>query len=131
MWDLDDSSTYINFLDVTIPNAFTWGSKDLEKREMICAAVTEHMPKEKPAASRWAFRLYAKKGGGHGFDVENIPKIIVDSFSGNILRKDNSKYLELELYSDDKVDCVAMVQIAGEAYFGGDSTRIEIFTLVK
>lgn len=44
-----------------------------------------------------------------------------------MLRQDGSQYPRLELYEDDKVDRVGMVQVAGEAFEGGDSTRIEVF----
>ena len=127
MWNLEDQSVYFRLLDVTIPHAFTWGSGDLEKRETIRRSVASSFPTEIPPAQWWAFRLYARKGGGHSYDVENIPKLIVDAFAGKQLRRDQSKYPQLELYEDDKVDSVAMVQVAGESSDDGDSTRIEIF----
>ena len=127
MWDLEDQSLYFRLLNVTISHALTWGSGDLEKRETIRSAVASSFPAEIPPARWWAFRLYAKKGGSHSYDVENIPKLIVDAFAGKQLRRDHSQYPQLELYEDDNVESVAMVQVAGEASEGGDSTRIEIF----
>ncbi len=127
MWNLDDSALYFKLLCETIPYAFTWGEKDREKREKIRAAIASKFPNEIPQARWWAFRLYAKKGGHNGYDVENIPKLIVDAFSGTLLRQDDSSFHQLELYADDKVGRVAMVQVRGEAFEGGDSRRIEIF----
>ncbi|NOZ06233.1 MAG: hypothetical protein GXP41_07780 [Chloroflexi bacterium] len=127
MWNLDDQDIYFNLLDIPIPYAFTWGSNDREKRERIRAAVAPKFPMEIPYARWWAFRLYVKKGGSHSYDVDNIPKLIVDAFSGKLLRQDGSQYPQLEIYEDDKVGSVAMVQVGGEAFEGGDSTRIEIF----
>lgn len=127
VWNLDDKAVYFQLLDTTIPYAFTWGSKDLEKRETIRKAVAPVFPATLPAANWWAFRIYVRKGGVHSYDVENIPKLIVDAFSGSQLNRDRSSYRELELYDDDKVANVAMVLVAGETSNDGDSTRIEIF----
>ena len=127
MWDLDNEAVYFEFMDVTIPYAFTWGSKDLEKREAIRHAVSPRFPDIIPEAEWWAFRIYARKSGSHGFDIENIPKLIVDSFANSQIIRDSSKFLNLALYEDDKVDHVRMVQVAGEPTASDDSTRIEIF----
>ena len=127
MWNLDDDKFYFKLLDVTIPFAFTWGSDDHQKRETIRQAVASRFPSAIPKAQWWAFRLYAKKGGSHGFDVENIPKLIVDSFAESQIIRDSSRYLELALYEDDQIDHVRMVQVSGEASTSGNTTRIEIF----
>ena len=86
MWNLDDDKFYFKLLDVTIPFAFTWGSGDLQKRENIRRAIAPRFPDPIPKAQWWAFRLYAKKGGSHGFDVENTPKLVArpDRFGKNL-----------------------------------------------
>ena len=127
MWNLDDENLYFRLLDVTIPHAFTWGSSDLLKREAIRHAVAARFPDTVPEAQWWAFRLYARKSGSHGFDVESVPKLIVDSFARSQIVRDSSKFHKLALYDDDKVDHVRIVQVAGEPSTSDDSTRIEIF----
>jgi hypothetical protein len=49
------------------------------------------MPEILPAAKWWAFRLFSRKPG-NGWDVENIPKLIVDAFSDEQIQKDRSDY---------------------------------------
>ena len=80
MWNLDDESLYFRLLNVTVPYAFTWGNKDREKRELIRKAVEPDFPADFPKARWWAFRIFASKRTR--FDVENIPKLIVDAFLG-------------------------------------------------
>jgi len=126
MWNLEDHSLYFRLFDITIPHAFTWGDGNQAKREDIRAEVAPRFPATIPRARWWAFRLCAKKGGRASFDVENIPKLIVDAFSGKMLRQGGSQYPRLELYGEDTVDRVGMVQVAGEAFEGGDSTRGEV-----
>lgn len=127
MWNLDDDSLYFKFLDTEIPHAFTWGKRDSEKRETIRKAVASRFPASVPNARWWAFRLYARKTARQGFDVENIPKLIVDAFARSQIRLDRSKYLQLAIYEDDTIDSVGMVQVAGEVSATTDSTRIEIY----
>lgn len=73
------------------------------------------------------FRLYVRKTGKHGFDVENIPKLIVDAFARVQIERDRSEYPELAIYEDDKIESVGMVQVAGERCGDDDSTAIQIY----
>jgi hypothetical protein len=127
MWDLDDETLYFKFLDARIPHAFTWGDKDRDKREMIRRAVASKFPAVVPDARWWAFRLYARKAGSQGFDVENIPKLVIDAFARLQIQRDGSQYPQLGIYEDDKIDSVGMVQVAGESSRDGDSTVIQVF----
>lgn len=61
------------------------------------------------------------------FDVDNIPKIVLDAFCAKQLKRDNSKYHSVSLYEDDTVRHVSMVQVAGEPSNGTFLTRIEVF----
>ena len=126
MWDLDDGRLYFKVISVTIPYAYTWGSEERNKREAIRRAVAPHFPAHVPPARWWAFRLYARKAGDR-WDVENIPKLLVDAFSGEQIEKDGSGYPQLRLYEKDTIEHVRMVQVAGEQFFDEDSTIIEIF----
>jgi hypothetical protein len=126
VWNLDDDSRYFKLLSISIPHAETWGGFDREKRERIRAAVIEQWSESVPAARWWALRLYARKAGAK-WDIENIPKLVVDAFSAEQLAKDSSSYPQLGLYQCDTIECVRMVQVAGEPCAGGDSTLIEIY----
>ncbi len=127
MWDLDDEALYFKLIDVSIPHAFTWGNGDRGKREAIRSAVAPWFPRSVPEARWWAFRLYARKAGCHGFDVENIPKLIVDAFARDQITRDGSTYAALAIYDDDDICSVRMVQVAGEPSERDDSTVIQIY----
>lgn len=127
MWNLEDEALYFKLLEVLVPYAFTWGHKDREKREAIRRAVASGFPGTVPEARWWAFRLYVRKAGKQGFDVENIPKLIVDAFARVQIEKDRSEYPELAIYEDDKIASVGMVQVAGEQSEDDDSTAIQIY----
>ena len=126
MWNLDDASRYFKVVSVTVPHAETWGGSDGEKRERIRSAALDKWPSSMPAARWWAFRLYTRKGGTN-WDIENIPKLVVDAFSAKQLTEDRSSHHQLGLYRCDTIEYVRMVQVAGESHQGGDSTVIEIF----
>lgn len=126
MWNLEDTSKYFQLLDTTIPHAYTWGSNGLAKRESIRAAIAVVLPQAIPSAKWWAFRIFAKKQGSR-WDIENIPKLIVDAFSHEQIARDGSNYSHVGLYVDDTASHVRLVQIAGEQCSSQDSTRIEIF----
>lgn len=125
MWNLDETSQYFKLLSVRIPHAFTWGDKDREKRETIRRAVAPSIPSVRPNARWWAFRLYVRKR--IEFDVENVPKLIVDAFCADQIRRDGSQYIETALYECDTAGFVGMVQVAGEFGTVEDSTVIEVF----
>jgi hypothetical protein len=80
-----------------------------------------------PGIKWWAFRIYVKKSGNRPFDIENVPKLIVDAFSKKQIRDDKSQYTSLGLYDDDTIDYVRIVEVGGERTLNEDSTRVEIF----
>lgn len=126
MWNLDDTSRYFRLLDATIPHAYTWGSYGLAKRESIREAIAFVFPQPVPSAKWWAFRIFAKKQGNR-WDIENIPKLIVDALSCEQIARDGSSHSNVGLFADDTAANVRLIQIAGEQSFNHDSTRIEIF----
>lgn len=125
-WNLDDTDHYFKLLAVTIPHAFTWGTSDLAKREAIRRAMAPEWPTSIPQAKWWAFRLFAHKSNAN-WDVENIPKLVIDAFSLEQILKDRSAYPRLGLYDTDTISHVRMVQVAGVSTHGEDFTVIEIF----
>ena len=126
MWDLDDAAAYFKLFSVTIPFAYTWGDRDRDKREDIRKAAAEAFPASIPTARWWAFRLFAKKSGD-GWDVDNVPKLVVDAFCGERIDEDRSAFPGVRLYEKDTVAHVRMVQVVGEPASGGDTTCVEVY----
>ena len=131
-WDLDDSRTYVRVHAFEFLEAFTYadtrpGHTDKEKRERIRIRAAEGFPAQLPNAKWWAFRIYLRKSGKRPFDIENVPKLIVDAFCEEQIRKDGSRHASLGLYPDDTIDHVRLIEIGGERTADEDSTRVEIF----
>lgn len=126
VWNLDDPDVYFRLLSVRVPYAHTWGARDRDKREDIRRAVAPQFPRSIPPVRWWAFRLYACKRGG-GWDVENVPKLVLDAFSKQQIQQDRSAYPQVGLYEQDTIEYVRMVQVAGEPGLRGDFTVIEVF----
>ena len=75
----------------------------------------------------WAFRIVVRKSGQRAFDIENVPKPIIDAFCARQIRSDGSPHGDLGLYSDDSLDHVRFLQVYGERCSDADSTSIQIF----
>jgi len=127
---------YRKIHDFTFKRAFTYadmrkGHTDKEKREYIREEAGIHFLKKAEGVLKWkwAFRIHFKKSGKRRFDVENVPKLIVDAFCDNQIEKDKSKYGKVALYKDDTVDHVELIQVSGERVKVKDEeeTRVEIF----
>jgi len=132
MWDLDDQSNYIKVHSFSIPHAFTYadtreGKTDKDKREYIRARASEGFPQNIPGVQWWAFRISVKKSGGRPFDVENVPKLIIDAFSESLISKDQSQYKTLCLFPDDTIDHVRVLEVSGVRSQQGDRMEVEIF----
>lgn len=63
------------------------------------------------------------------FDIENVPKTIIDSFCKRQITWNQSKFTQLALYPDDNLDFIRVIQIAGKMN-NSDSTKVEIFGCV-
>jgi len=129
-WNLDDEEKYFKLLKAKIPHAYTWASSagDKQKREDIRRVLDEVFPDTDsiPRARWWAFRIFVEKHD-NTWDVDNLPKLVVDALSGWQIKKDNSDFPNVALYEDDTVDLVRMVQVAGEQSKHQDRTVIEVF----
>ena len=127
-WNLDDEDKYFKLFTAKIPYAYTWGDNYREKRENIRRVSDEVFPdRDNIRRPRWwALRIFAEKQGD-GWDVDNLSKLVVDAFCGKKLRDDNSEFQHMELYEDDTVEFVRMVQVAGEQSKHQDRTVIEVF----
>jgi hypothetical protein len=128
-WDFDDFQQYTRVVTFVLDFAFTYGHNDREKREKIREEAAKKWPVPLPAnVKHWAFRIAVRKGGRRRFDIENVPKLIVDAFCKSQIKDDISKYPELGLYEDDTLDHVTLLQVAGKR--AGDntgSTVVKIF----
>lgn len=135
MWNLDDTSIYRRVLRIDLPWAQTWadtrkGHTDLEKRERIRAIAAGVLTSPTPVAEKWAIRIQVWKRGGRPFDIENVPKVIVDAFCKRQIERDGSTQTQVGLYPDDRIDHVAMLQVAGGRTNGPDKTVVEVYAQV-
>jgi hypothetical protein len=119
-----------------ISRSFTYGrtdkpeESDFSKRELIREAALRDFPSNVPPVDVWGFNIVvyrnlAKKGQ---FDIENVPKLIIDAFCGQQFKKWDklSKYRHLALYPNDSIDIVRLLTVRGERIDGTDRMRIEI-----
>lgn len=128
MWNLNDEALYCRVACIELPFAVTWGSKnDPANRESIRLAALSHLATISNGISQWAFRIHVRKGGVRPFDLDNVPKLIVDSFCGSQIERDRSQFPAAALYPHDTIDHVIGVQIAGERVVGHDAMTIEVF----
>jgi hypothetical protein len=132
MWQLDDDSVYVRVHSFDLLEAFTYGNvrkgqRDRDKRERIRARAATGFPSSKPPGHWWAFRIYVKKSGNRPFDIENVPKLIVDAFCKWQIEDDESEYRRLWLFEDDTIDHVRIGEVAGERTSNENATRVEIF----
>ena len=126
-WDLEDSATYLPVLEFALPFAHTWGSKaDRERRESIRCAAQPRIPNPIPPASWWAFRICITKTNPKGADADNFAKLIIDSFSAKQLRLDETKFPTVELFPDDDIPTVRVVQVTAQPG-ESDSALVQVF----
>lgn len=124
------------FTTVVFSEAVTYGSQDKEKRHKIRQAAFGSFPEEIPDCCIWAFGIVVTKSGNRKFDVDNVPKLIIDAFDQEMIEKDHAddlglqeQYLErLGLYRVDQIDNVPIVLAGGKRNPGkNDRTEIYIF----
>lgn len=130
-WNLDDKLKYVLVHSFKFDDAFTYGDmrkghRDSDKREIIRRAASENFSGNVHNAQWWAFRIFVNKKGRRPFDIENVPKLIIDSFCKKQITDDKSRYKHLALYEDDTIDHVRICLVAGVR---GESnlTEVEIF----
>jgi hypothetical protein len=133
MWQLENDSIYVKVHSFHLLEAFTYGNtttkgqSDKDKRKRIRQAAQRNFPVSIPQGQWWAFRIYVKKSGNRLFDIENVPKLIVDAFSKSQIEKDRSKYSGLRLFDDDTIEDVRIIEVAGERTRDENRMDIEIF----
>lgn len=134
IWDLGDKVDYSPVHSFEMHEAFTYGNmratqRDIDKRRRIRFEAAKQFPKDIPPGQWWAFRIYVKKSGNRPFDIENVPKLIIDAFCTRQIRKDRqSEYVDLlGLYDDDTIEHVGIVEIRGERTVNQNSMMVSIF----
>jgi len=132
MWNLDDEAKYVKVHSFSLPEAFTYadtreGQTDKDKRERIRVKAAEDFPDNIPSVKWWAFRIFVKKSGNRRFDIENVPKLIVDAFCRRQIQEDGSQYTKLGLFRDDTIDFVRVIEVGGIRSQAENTTKVEIF----
>jgi hypothetical protein len=138
LWNLDDDTKFVHVHSFELQEAFTYGDmrkgcKDKDKRHRIRAKALERLPETIPTNVKcWAFRIHVKKSGNRSFDIENVPKLIIDSFCGRQIKKDRqyAACSRLDLYRDDTIKSVRLIEVDGEPTNHEDSMKVEIYGYV-
>jgi hypothetical protein len=137
LWNLDDPMYYRLLHSFEIPKAFTYaymreGFTDKDKRKYIRQIASESFPTPPQGVRWWAFRISVSKYGRRAYDIENVPKLIIDAFCSKQIEKDgaNDEFGSVALYPDDTVDHVRLMQVFGQRTTNTDRTKVEIFGYV-
>jgi len=59
--------------------------------------------------------------------LENVPKLIIDAFSGWQIDRDRSAYPKVKIYKDDHLRWVRAIHVEGEFTHDEDDTEVWIF----
>jgi len=128
MSNLDDAERFTLIHHFRIPAIYTWGDRDIDKREEIRRIALKNFPARPFDYEYYGFRIKVKKKKfGRDFDLENVPKLIIDAFSGWQIDRDRSAYRQVEIYKDDTMRWVRAVQIEGGFTNDKDNTEVWIF----
>jgi hypothetical protein len=134
LWNLDDTAHFVLVLHFTVPWARTWadmrpGHTDREHREALRERAVPNLGPVPASTQWWAVRIVVSKAGGRPFDIENVPKPILDAFCVRQIHKDRSTWSRAGLFEDDSIDHVRILQVFGERG-DTDKTRIQIYSFI-
>jgi hypothetical protein len=134
MWNLDDTTHFIPVLSLTVPWARTYadirpGHTDREHREELRKTAIPHLIPAPVNTLWWAVRIAVTKAGNRPFDIENVPKPIIDAFCAWQIARDRSTCLEAGLFRHDTLDHVRILQVSGQRGHTS-TTRIDIFAFL-
>jgi len=126
MHNFDDSKEFELVHHFNIPAIYTWGDNDRAKREKIRRNALKDFQTKR---FKWyGFRIKVQRSMlGRPLDIENVPKLIIDAFSGEQTDKDKSSYPMVRLYPDDVLEYVRAVQIEGKFSDNRNHTEVWIF----
>jgi len=124
--NLSNISDFENIFEFELNEVLTWGNNDKEKREIIRQSAYSEIPKGLSTKDYvWGFKIYftKNKNSKHRCDVDNIPKLILDSFSKKLVKQDESKWKKTGLYKDDSLEYVKFIEVYGDL---GEEDRVLI-----
>ncbi len=126
-WTLGNDSgwqVFHHFLVSDFPSRTA--KNDRPWREHIRKYAIHNWPNEQPENAVWAIRVIVQRSlSKRSADLDNFIKPVVDAFSGKTLQGDASECADaLELYPDDDIENVRLLQIAGVQ---GDQLEFEIW----
>jgi len=128
MWNFDDPKEFVLIHHFHISAIHTWGDKDKDKREKIRRSALRNFPRGPFDYEWYGFRIKVKRGVlGRDLDIENVPKLIIDTFSGEQIDRDNSIYNQMRIYPDDTLKYVRAIQVEGDFTYDEDNTEVWVF----
>lgn len=128
MFNFHDTSEFRLIHSFEIPAVYTWGDGDRDKRETIRKIAREGFRKPTFIYSWCGFSIVVERNiHSRDLDIENVPKLIIDSFSGWQLRRDKSLYKELELFPEDTLRYVMVISAGGKFVENEDTTYVNIY----
>jgi len=99
----------------SIPDIFTWGNRDIEKREEIRRVALKDFPRGPFGYEWYGFRIRVRrKESRRDLDLENVLKLIVDAFSRRMVVKDDSESREIKICDNDDLRWVRTIEIGGD-----------------
>lgn len=124
-----DSSEFELFLHFKFQQILTWGNNDKDKREFIRQSALEGFPKQSQKYEWYAFNIKVNRNRfiKQQLDIENVPKLIIDAFSRNLISKDKSAYSQVGIYDDDSLEYVRVLYVEGELTNSEDSTEVWVY----
>ena len=132
MFDFRDQTQFRLLHSFEMQTIYTWGDRDPDKRELIREAAKEGFKKPTFNYSWCGFSILIERSkGGRDLDLENVPKLIVDAFSGWQINRDRSKYRELKLYPEDTLRYVRAIYLNGKFVDDEDRTIVRIYGNIK
>lgn len=128
IWDFDDIGKFRLVHHFNIPAIYTWGGNDRDRREDIRRYANVDFPHSSLNYEWYGFRIIVKRTLlGRDSDLDNVPKLIIDAFSGWQIDRDRSDYPQVELYKDDTVKWVRAIQVQSDFTHEQDRTEVWIF----
>lgn len=128
MLDFDNTREFKLVHHFHVSDIYTWGNRDVDRREEIRRSALKNFPKGPFNYEWYAFRITVRRNvSGRDLDLENVPKLIIDAFSGRQINRDRSEYPEVEIYKDDTIRWVRAIQIDGQFTYKDDHTEVWIF----
>lgn len=128
MFDFRDETQFMLIHSFEMQGIHTWGSRDLKKRELIRDAAKEGFNKPTVHYSWCGFSINIERSmGSRDLDLENVSKLVVDSFSGWQINRDGSKYTALEIYPEDTLRYVRAIYLNGKFVDGENRTLVSIY----